>query len=136
MKYIGTLILVMLLGTTLQARDTKLMLSVSKGLKKGRQVGALDRSIRVQFGSSGLRSGQRRYTANRKTNAFNKTDVEACEWAFISSVKSLQDRARNMGKRRVTGIVNYYNRRRRSNPSRYECHVGKFVAKVAIQGNI
>ncbi len=136
MKYIGIAILVMLLGTTLQARDTKLMLSVSKGLKKGRQVGALDRNIRVQFGSRGVRGGQRRYTANRQTNAFNKTDVGACEWAFISAVKSLQDRARKMGKRRVTGIVNYHNRIRRSNSSRYECHVGRIIAKVALQGNI
>ena len=118
------------------SRDTKLLLPINSALKKGRAAGVIDRRVRLQFGNRGLRGGQRKYTASRKTNAFNKTDRVACEWAFLSSVKSLQDRARKHGKRSVSGIVSYHKRRTRSSSSKYECHVGGIVASVALRGNI
>ena len=136
MKLLGILLVFMLMTVSSYSRDTKLLLPINSALKKGRAAGVIDRRIRVQFGNRSLRGSQRKYTANRKTNAFNKTDRVACEWAFLSSVKSLQDRARRKGKRSVSGIVSYHKRRTRSSSSKYECHVGGIIAAVALRGNI
>ena len=45
------------------------------------------------------------WTANRKTNATNKTDKEACEIAFVSAIVSLQQRARREGGDAVINIA-------------------------------
>jgi len=129
-------LLVLFAAPSLQARNTVIMMPIKKALKRGMEEGILDRGIKLQFGRRNVYGRQRAYTANRKTNAFNKTDREACEWAFLSAVRSLQDRARQKGVRRVTGIISYYNRRPRSSSSTYECHAGRVVAGVVLRGNI
>ena len=136
MKFILVLVLVVFTATSLSARDTTIMMPINSALKKGRVQGIIDPRISLQFGKRSRSGRQGTYTANRKTNSFNKTDREACEWAFFSSVKSLQDRARQRGVRRVTGIISYYNKRPRSSRSTYECHVGAVVAGVVLRGNI
>ena len=136
MKSILVLALLLFTITSLQARDTKLMMPIHSALKKGRAQGIIDPGVSLQFGKRARRGRQGTYTANRKTNAFNKTDREACEWAFFSAVKSLQDRAYQRGVRRVTGIISYYDKRPRSSSSTYECHAGGVVAGVVLRGNI
>ncbi len=136
MKSILVVILLVFTTTSLQARDTKLILPVNSALKKGRAQGIIDPRISLQFGKRSRRGGQRSYTANRKTNSFKKSDRQACEWAFFSAVKSLQDRAHQRGVRRVTGIISYHKKRPRSSRSTYECHVGGIVAGVVLRGNI
>ena len=136
MKFWGTLFIIAALAVSTYARDTTLILPINSALKKGYAKGVITKKIRLQFGKRGLRSGQRKYTANRKTNGVGKSDREACEWAFLSSIRSLQDRARKRGKRSVTGIVSYYKKRTRSSSSKYECHAGAWSAGVALRGNI
>ena len=136
MKSILVLVLLVFTTASLQARDTTLMMPINSALNKGRAQGIIDSRISLQFGKRARQSRQGTYTANRKTNAFNKTDREACEWAFFSAVKSLQDRARQRGVRRVTGIISYYDKRPRSSSSTYECHAGDVVAGVVLRGNI
>jgi len=136
MKLLGILLVLALMSVSSYSRDTTLHLSINQALKKGRASGVIDRRIHLQFGNRKLHGGQRKYTANKSTNAFNKTDKEACEWAFLSAVKSLQHRARKKGRRNVTGIVSYYKKRTRSSASRYECHVGRIVSHVVLRGNI
>ena len=136
MKYLGILFILAALTVSTYARDTTLILPIQSALKKGYAKGVITKNIRLQFGKRGLRGGQQKYTANRKTNAVGKSDRDACEWAFLSSIRSLQDRARKRGKRSVTGIVSYYKKRTRSSSSKYECHAGAFAAGVALRGNI
>lgn len=136
MKPILVVTLLIFAAASLQARDTTLMMPINSALKKGRAQGIIDPRISLQFGKRSRRGNQGTYTANRKTNSFNKTDREACEWAFFSAVKSLQDRARQRGVRRVTGIISYYDKRPRSSSSTYECHAGGVVAGVVLRGNI
>ena len=136
MKFWGILFIIAALAVSTHARDTTLHLSINSALKKGYAAGLITKKIRLQFGKRGLRRGQRKYTANKKTNAVGKSDRVACERAFLSSIRSLQDRARKRGKRRVSGIVSYYKRRTRSSSSRYECHAGAFAAGVTLRGNI
>ena len=110
MKSLLVVILLVFTAASLQARDTKLMMPINSALKKGRAQGIIDPRISLQFGKRSRRGSQGTYTANRKTNSFNKTDREACD--------------------------SYYNKRPRSSSSTYECHVGGIVAAVVLRGNI
>jgi hypothetical protein len=44
------------------------------------------------------------FTSNRRTNAFNKSDRDACHIAFLSAVIALQERARSEGGNAVVDI--------------------------------
>ena len=46
--------------------------------------------------------------SNKKTNAANKSDEKSCQWAFLSTVKQFQDRAKSQGASKVGNIVSYY----------------------------
>src|SRR5512134_288874 len=48
------------------------------------------------------------YQSNKKTNAFNKSDKEACEWAFLSALLSFHQRALSVGGDAVVNIRGYY----------------------------
>jgi hypothetical protein len=74
------------------------------------------------------------YTSNQKTNAFNKTDAEACQWVALSALLSLQKRALAEGGNAVINIHSYYKKNDLSDPTRYECHAGYAAAGVAFKG--
>lgn len=71
---------------------------------------------------------------NRKTNAANKSDVEACNWVALSVLKAFQEKAKAMGANAVVDMVSYYKRREFSSPSNYECFAGTILAGVTLKG--
>jgi hypothetical protein len=121
-----------------QARDTRLLLSVDDAIKQGRSEGIIGDDIAFRFGK-GNRGGHAKTigtdVANRKTNALNKSDVEACNWVFLSSLKALQEGARGVNAKAVVEIVSYYKKREFSSPTEFECHVGTLMAGVALKGS-
>lgn len=121
-----------------QARDTRLLLSVDDAIKQGRSEGIIGDDITFRFGK-GNRGGNGKTigtdVANRKTNALNKSDVEACNWVFLSSLKALQEGARGVNATAVVEIVSYYKKREFSSPTEFECHVGTLMAGVALKGS-
>ncbi len=73
---------------------------------------------------------------NKKTNAFNKSDEEACAWALQSALITLHDAAKKVGANAVTNIVSYYKRNETKSPTTYECHAGAFIGGVALKGDL
>ncbi|MCO7205145.1 MULTISPECIES: hypothetical protein [Pseudoalteromonas] len=73
---------------------------------------------------------------NKKTNAFNKTDREACEWVMLSALKALQERAVREGMNAVVNIQSYYKKREFISQTEYQCGAGTFVAGVALKGTL
>ncbi len=71
---------------------------------------------------------------NRKTNAANKSDEEACRWVTLSVLKAFQDNAKARGANAVIDIVSYYKKREFRSPTNYECYAGAFVAGMALKG--
>ena len=71
---------------------------------------------------------------NKKTNAFNKTEKIACEWAFISAIKSLQEGARKNGSNAVVSIKSNYRNVEISSPTEYMCGSGNVISGVALKG--
>ena len=76
------------------------------------------------------------YTSNKKTNAFNKSDAEACQWVALSALKEFHKRAITEGGNAVINIHSFYKKNDLSDPTRYECHAGFAAAGVAFKGTV
>lgn len=76
------------------------------------------------------------YSSNRRTNAFNKSDRNACHIAFLSAIIALQQRARAEGGNAVVDIRSVTRNQDLSNATRYRCAAGNVVANVALTGRI
>lgn len=76
------------------------------------------------------------FTSNRRTNAFNKSDEEACEIAFLSAVISLQERARKQGGDAVVDIRSITKHNDLESPTQYRCVAGTMIANVALEGRV
>jgi len=76
------------------------------------------------------------YSTNKKTNAFNKSDKVACEWAFLSAVLQLQRKAAQLGGDAVINIKSNYNRNETSSTKTFKCAVGNIIAGVALKGTV
>ncbi|MEO2279993.1 excinuclease ABC subunit A [Pseudoalteromonas pernae] len=73
---------------------------------------------------------------NKKTNAFNKSDREACEWVMLSALKALQERAQREGMNAVVNIQSFYRKREFSSETEYECGAGALIAGVTLKGTL
>ncbi len=71
---------------------------------------------------------------NKKTNAFNKSDLEACQSVFLSALIAFKERAKREGANAVINIQS--SEKNVNNPTTFECHLGKFVASVALRGEV
>lgn len=76
------------------------------------------------------------FTSNRRTNAFNKTDVEACHIAFLSAVIALQERAMTLGGDGVIDIRSTTRHNELSSATEYRCAAGNVVANVVLVGRV
>lgn len=129
-----------LLSVEAQSRNTKLMLPLKEVLEKPAHQQHINKDIKLYFGDqrhpkpSSVIS--EKVVSNKKTNAFNKEDKEACEWVFLSSIKALQAKAQAVGANAVINIESFY--KKQPNPSRteYECRAGAFVAGVSLRGDL
>ena len=132
--------LAVLAASPAAARDDRLAFPLEAALAKGQQYhDKVDPQIKLYFGSQptppvAKTIGQ--WTANKKTNAFGKSDQEACEIAFISAVISLQQRAKLEGGNAVINIVSVYKNSRFESPTDYQCGAGTLMAGVALRGTV
>lgn len=122
------------------ARDDRLMFPVAAGMEKGKTTkDRIDPDIKVYFGKQKTPPVDRKmgeFTANRKTNATNKTDQEACEISFVSAIVSLQQRARREGGDAVINVASVYKNENRESDTEYLCGAGTFVSGVALRGTV
>ena len=74
--------------------------------------------------------------SNRRTNAFNKSDQEACDIAFLSAIFALQDRALAVGGTAVIDITSVTKNDTLTSATEYRCVAGAMIANVALTGTI
>lgn len=111
--------------------------SISEALNSPQGKEVLDPSIKLYFGKAAPGSVLvKGAVTNPKTNALNKSDLEACRWAFLSAVKKFQERAKKEGGKKVGNLVSYYKKKEYSSTTQYECHAGRSIAGVALKGDI
>jgi uncharacterized protein YbjQ (UPF0145 family) len=139
MRFLALLLVCLVLGVPFPAetRDTKLMLPLADAMSTLEAREKLPGDVRFFFGDQAHPEVAQRLgegVSNRKTNAVNKTDTQACEWAFLSALLSLQERARELGADAVVHIESYYRKVPVKSATQYECHAGAVIAGVALKG--
>ncbi len=141
MKIIG-IVLIMLcvvMATDASARDDWTMFPIQDAMNTPDAQQKLNQGIKFYFGSKTspkVLQSFGEFQSNKKTNSFNKSDKQACEWAFLSAMLSFQQRALSMGANAVTDIKSYYKKHLVDNPTQYECGAGTFVSGVTFKGTV
>ncbi len=122
---------------TVSARDTRVEQSLKELLEspQAREVG-IDGSVRFYLAGQSVKVQQRfgEDVTNKKTNAANKSDEEACRWVALSALLALQNGARSRGANAVVDIVSYYKKNEFRSSTHYECYAGAILAGVALKG--
>lgn len=129
----------LMLAGAAEARDTKHLLSVKDAMSTAAAQEQLDPSIRFVFADAPHAKVIKRhgnFVANRKTNAFGKSDQQACEWVMLSALIALQDRAKAEGGNAVINIESFYKQQPMASRTDYECHAGAIMAGVALRGDV
>jgi len=125
------------LAPAAQARDNVLHLPIKDVLENPEYKGRLGSDVALYFGSQGA-AGQSvgEYVTNKKTNAFGKSDDKSCQWAMLSALLELVERARKESANAVVNITSYYKRVEFASDTEYECHAGGVIAGVALKGKV
>jgi hypothetical protein len=84
----------------------------------------------------GVASDLGTFKSNRRTNAFAKSDEDACRIAYLSAVIALQKRAQQLGGDGVIEIKSITRNNELVSASQYRCVAGAFVANVALSGQV
>ncbi|PRH83218.1 excinuclease ATPase subunit [Arenimonas caeni] len=127
----------LLLAAPAQARDSRLHLDFQEAVKSGLADGTLDGSVSFHLAGARTPAVSQRLGAaqsNRKTNALNKSDEEACRWVLMSVLVAMQDQARAKGANAVVDIVSNYKKKEFRSATQYECAAGNIMAGVALKG--
>lgn len=121
------------------ARDDHNMYPIEDALNSPSAKGKLDPGVKLFFGKQqhpGVAKTIGERGTNKKTNAFNKSDKQACEWTFLSAVLALQEQARKQGGDAVIDIRSNYKSIERSSETQYMCGNGNIMAGVAFKGTV
>jgi len=125
------------MASTAQARETRVEQSLHELVNsaEARNVG-IDGSVKFYLAGEKASVVERlgEDVTNKKTNAANKSDAEACRWVALSALRALQDGARSRGANAVVDIVSYYKKNEFKSSTNYECYAGAILAGVALKG--
>lgn len=138
-KHLGIALLIAVFASTSYARDDKGMYSIEQALDSNTAREKLDQNIRFYFGDQKhpkIVKKHGSYTSNKKTNAFGKSDKEACERAFLSALITFQQRAVKEGGNAVVNIHSYYKKNDISSRTEFECGAGAVMAGTTLTGDV
>jgi uncharacterized protein YbjQ (UPF0145 family) len=76
------------------------------------------------------------FKTNKKTNAFAKSDEDACNWVFLSAMIALKERAIKEGGNAVVDIKSNYKNNLSSSSETFQCGAGAVMAGVALTGKV
>jgi hypothetical protein len=139
---ISTLLLASLIvagvSSSAYARDDRLKFPIQPLLESAKAKDAL-LAVPLHFAEASPTKFESKYgsvSTNKKTNAFMKSDQEACEWAMLSALKALQERAVREGMTDVINITSNYKNQPFSSTTEFECGAGSVMAGVALKGTL
>ena len=121
------------------ARDTHLKLPIKDAMETPAAKEKLGTDVKFVFGGQPAPAGEKNlgtYMSNKKTNFANKSDKEGCEWAFLSAMISLKERAIAEGGNAVINIHSYYKKNEFSSATEYECGAGAIMGGVTMRGTV
>ncbi|POZ61121.1 excinuclease ATPase subunit [Chromobacterium alticapitis] len=135
--FAAPLLALALIAAPALARDTVVKVPLADVLAMPEAQGKLDGS--VQFFLAGqhtpaIKKKMGSDVSNQKTNAFNKTDEQACRWTILSALISFQNSAKQRGANAVVNLVSYYKKQETRDSETIECHSGALIAGAALKG--
>lgn len=125
------------LSSVATARDTRVEVSLQQVVEFGLAEGQLDGSVRFYLDGAATPPIAKKFgegVSNKKTNAANKSDEEACRWVTLSVLVAFQNSARAQGANAVVDLVSYYKKNVWKDPAMIECRAGMLMAGVALKG--
>lgn len=128
----------MLMLTDAEARDTRHKYPVADVLDNSEYAERLE-GVQFFFGDQShpaVAQDFGEWKTNKKTNAFNKSDEEACQWVMLSALLQLHQRALELGGDAVIDIRSNYKNEEFSSETEYECGAGALMAGVAFKGTV
>lgn len=129
----------LLVSTQTHARNEYKEFSIAQAMALEQFKSKLGNEVKFYFGSSkpgGITKTFGEWPTVKKTNAFNKTDEYACQWALLSALLTLKKRALAEGGNAVINIKSNNDHRAKSSSKTFECEVGNIVASVAVLGTV
>jgi uncharacterized protein YbjQ (UPF0145 family) len=130
-------ILTIFLSLNIEARDDKYLFPVDEALFKHSDL--VNQNIKLYFATQppeGEVDNLGTYTSNKATNARFKSPRKSCDWAFMSAIKSLQQRAATLEGDAVVNIHSYYKSIEMFDEDAYECHDGQNISRVVLRGTV
>jgi hypothetical protein len=140
-KYVqlSTLLVALMLSVNASARNDKEMFPLEDALNTPAAKEKLDPEIKLYFGNQShpkVAKELGEWKTNKKTNGFNKSDKEACEWVFVTAALELQQRAKKEGGDAVINIKSNYQNIETNSDTEYMCGNGTFTTGVAFKGTV
>lgn len=119
------------------ARDDVQEYSIADALSSVQAKEILGTDIQFYFGDqphAAIAKEFGEYSTSKKTNGVNKSDKEACEWVFLSAMKTFRDRAKNLGANAVVNIRSNYKNNLTSSTTTFTCGSGALMSGAALKG--
>ena len=129
----------LLMVSSAYARDDVGSYFIDDAMSQEQAKPRLGTSIQFYFGNQQHKAVSKNFgefRTNKKTNAFGKSDKKACEWAFLSAMISLRDRAVKEGGNAVVNIRSNYKNNLTSSDTTFQCGAGAIMAGVALVGDV
>jgi uncharacterized protein YbjQ (UPF0145 family) len=128
-----------LASSSAYARDDVSEFSIQEAMSQEQAKEVLGSDVRFYFGSQShgkILKTWGEVSTNKKTNAFLKSDQEACTWAFLSAMVALRDRTLREGGNAVIKIKSNYKSNTTSSTTTFRCGAGNILAGVALKGTV
>lgn len=135
--YLITIMAMAQLAGVAQARDSSQQQSIAEAMSTATAQSYT--GVAFYFGDQSHAEPKRfigTYTSKKTTNAFGKSDYEACQWAFLSAIKSFHQRALREGGDAVVNITSITTGQPIKSTDHFMCRAGNVVAKVYLQGDV
>lgn len=125
------LLLVMLLGSFSLAADKIKYYPIDPVFNIVAKDGKKVNRSKFHFGSGVSKTYIKNVKAQRKANAFGKDDKKTCEWAFLSSLKAMEDRLKKEGAKKAVnchfGVKDSF-----VSGKNFQCQVGFLMSNVTL----
>lgn len=134
-----TIIAISSCATGAFARDDIKDFSIAEALSSEQAKQILGSDIKFYFGAQSHGAVTKKFGefgTNKKTNGVGKTDRQACEWAFLSAMKTLRERAQREGANAVVNIRSNYRSNMTSSLDTFKCGSGAVMSGVALLGDV
>ncbi|NKF51287.1 excinuclease ABC subunit A [Shewanella sp. WXL01] len=139
MKKLLMLLLLGSISTTATAREDIQDFSINEAMAINKISSAIGEGVEFYFAGQqhgAIVKSLGEFKTSKKTNAFGKSDLKACQWAFASAMKSLKQRAQKEGGNAVVNIRSNYDNHQTSSAETFKCGAGNVIAGVALIGDV